>query len=449
MLRCRANKKAGFGRALKINFPVLLGFLSGLFLFSGNTLSKELSYEDILKTALANNQDLKFEEMKVKEAEARYCVQFGVILPQVDALLSYTHYGQDAGNGFETKPGIIGSSAEFYLAQLTLNQVIFKGGKDLALINSSYCAYLAEKQKLEQVKRDVIYSAKNAYFEFLRSLYSQSIQKELIRRLQEQLGISTLLYESGKISNIDVLKLKTKISSAEDSLISFDNLVKIRSLLLGQVLGLKEPVTIELKDPQIKEGLKITGISAAELINTSPKVNYAKYYYEKAKADLSSALGDEYPSLSLTANFNSADNKLFPVNTNYYIGLNLSFPVFHGGSIDAAGTAAEAVMRENEINYIQAQVNISIDYQSAEATFVNKSSLLKTSKKTLDLARETLTATELSYNTGKLSAMDLIDSGNVWFNAKLNYYYNIFDCLIAEAAVRNIYPDAFGGENKK
>ena len=424
-----------------------------LFLFlsflSFSAFSNQLSYDEIIKTALVNNPDLKYEEMKVKEAESRYNVQFGAILPQIDALLSYTHYGQDAGNGFETKPTIIGASEDFYIAQLTLNQVLFKGGKYLALINSAQCVYLAEKEKLEQVKRDVVFSAKSGYYELLRSLYSQSIQKELIKRLEDQLSISTLLYESGKISNIDVLKIKTRISSAEDSLTNFNNLVRIKSLILGQVLGLKEPVTIEMKDPEIREDLKILAINTEELIKKSPKVNNVKYIFDKSKADLGSAAGDEYPSLSFMANLNAADNKLFPTNTNYYFGLNLSFSVFHGGSINAAYDAAETVVRENEINYDQAKIDVSIAFQSAEATFLDESSLRMTSKKTLDLAKETLTATELSYNTGKLNAIDLIDSETVWFNAKLNFYYNIIDCLLAEAAVINIYPEAFGKENGK
>jgi outer membrane protein TolC len=96
----------------------------------------------------------------------------------------------------------------------------------------------------------------------------------------------------------------------------------------------------------------------------------------------------------------------------------------------------------------QVELNISVRFQSARATLIDRLNRLKTMEKILQLSKEAMTAAELKYSTGKLSAMELIDAQTVWNNSQLNYRNNIVDYYTALADIEYICPDAVEKESK-
>jgi len=147
----------------------------------------------------------------------------------------------------------------------------------------------------------------------------------------------------------------------------------------------------------------------------------------------------------LRANDNIEDGKLFsegPSWSNWYVGVGITFPLFHGGIILSQINQAKAKYKQVNETVRQIEININTRFESARATVLDRASRLKTTKKVLDLAKEMLTIAELKYNSGKLSALELIDTEVLWNNAEINFINNAVDYLTAIAEIESICPDA-------
>ncbi|MGQ9702366.1 MAG: TolC family protein, partial [bacterium] len=90
----------------------------------------------------------------------------------------------------------------------------------------------------------------------------------------------------------------------------------------------------------------------------------------------------------------------------------------------------------------QSEINIKVRFESARSNLIYQASHLEATQRILDLAKEALTTAELKYNSGKLSALELIDAEMVWNNAQNNYINNMINYLIATAEIEAICPQA-------
>lgn len=428
-----------------MKLKILSGILTAImFTFNSVMLYGQDSGKTItecIDIALKYNPELKFQEMKIRETESKYRQQIGNVLPQIDAGLSYNRYEKV----LPSKRTFIGESLDDYYADISLRQILFSGGKYVSRIDGTRYTLNAEKYRYEQLKRQVILSVKTAYYDLLKSKHTLKIQNELLEKLKEQQEIARLLYNSGKMTNLDVLKIATQVASSEDLVNNLSNLVYTRSLLLGQSMGLKESVVVQDNFPGIKENIEISTRCLEDGFKDNPELLYIESIQEKTKQDIREAKSDFFPTLFLRANYNIEDGNWFsegPSWSNWYIGIGLTFPLFHGGSIVAQTKQAESRYRQISETARQIDISIRTRFEVARATLIDRASRLKTTQKVLDLAQETLTAAELKYSSGKLSTLELIDAHMLWNNAQINYINNVVDYLMAIAQIETICPDA-------
>ena len=344
------------------------------FLFAQN---KILSLEGCLNVSEKNNPELIAQQYKIKEMSSKYYQDIGNILPQIDANLSYLRYDWE----LPSKKALFGVSLNDYYAELSLKQVLFGGGKNIAKIKSSQATLDAEKQKYEQLRRATHLSVKKAYYELLRARFALETQEKLIEKLKEQYNIAQLLYNSGKTTNLDVLKIQTQLASAEDALDNLKNLVYTKSLLLGQTMGVNEPVEIKLFLPQIDEKIKINTFCVDNGFIDNPELKYIDSLVNKAKYDISTEIGEVFPTISFRVSEFWEDKVFFPDHKNWYMGVGLNMPIFHGGAIISRINQAKYKKRQVIETQKQVKLNLTVRFQSARATIIDKLNRLKTIKK--------------------------------------------------------------------
>ena len=418
-----------------IIFLMMTAVVCSHFLFAQN---KILSLEECLNISEKNNPELIAQQYKIKEMSYKYYQDISNILPQIDANLSYLRYDWE----LPSKKALFGVSLDDYYAEISLKQVLFGGGKNIAKIKSSRATLEAEKQKYEQLRRATHLSVKKAYYELLRTKFALETQEKLIEKLKEQYNIAQLLYNSGKTTNLDVLKIQTQLASAEDALDNLKNLVYTKSLLLGQTMGINEPVEIKLFLPQIDEKIKINTFCVDNGFIDNPELKYIDSLVNKAKYDISAEIGDGFLTISFRASEFWEDKVFFPDHKNWYMGVGLNMPIFHSGAIISRINQAKYKKMQVIETQKQVKLNLTVRFQSARATIIDKLNRLKTIKKVLDLSKETLTTAELKYNAGKITATELLDAQTMWLNSELNYINNIIDCKISLSEIEYICPKA-------
>ncbi len=445
MCKNRYGNPCGAGKRevkdiMKILIILLListAFYSGML----HGQDKAKTIDECIEIAFKNNPELKSQGLKIEEAKSKYHQQIGNLLPQIDGSLSYYRYEKL----LPSKKALIGESLDDYYADISLRQVLFSGGKYNARINSAKISHDAETYRYEQLKRQIILSIKKAYYDLLKNIHTLKIQNELLKKLKEQLQVSKLLYNSGKISNLDVLKIETQLALSEDIVNNLHNLIHTKSLLLAQTMGLKESVNVQDVFPEIKENIKVNTVCFDNNFKNNPEISYIKSIQEKTKHDIQESKSDLFPNISLRATYNIEDSQWFsrePSWSNWYAGVGITFPLFHGGSIISQINQAKLKYNQAGETVRQIEININTRFESARTTLMDRILRLKTTKKVLDLAKETLTTAELKYNSGKLTALELTDAQMLWNNAEINYITNAVDYLTAVAEIESICPDA-------
>ena len=129
-------------------------------------------------------------------------------------------------------------------------------------------------------------SVKKSYYEQVRAQFALKTQNKLFEKLNDQFKVAQLLYNSGKTTNLDVLRIQTQLAAAEDTIDNLRNLVYTKSLLLGQVMGKNEPVNASVDLPEIRENIKINTTCLDNEFKNNPELKYLDNLVRKSEYDI-------------------------------------------------------------------------------------------------------------------------------------------------------------------
>lgn len=398
-----------------------------LIAFPTSAEQRTVDFDEALTLADSLNPDIRSARSRISELQHKKRQITGSLLPQIDASASYTRLG-------ETPPGkryLLGESQDDIYTDIIARQMLFDGGRSRYQRTSVDQQITLETRKLEQNLRTIRTSVARAWFEAMRSRYGITIQKDFIARLQEQQALSELLYSSGKVSNLDVLRIKTQILSAQGQLRTLEAVLANKLYLLALAIGTSELIAIPDKDNELIEQLPpLSGIACTEsdAVERSPEVNAAIAAYEKSLVDKRVLQAEYLPTLSARGGFNLEDNTLIPQNPNWSAGVVLNVPIFRGGSVRAQIAQAQERTFQASQAIENAKVSFAARIRSALETAKEKYEKIAIAEQTWEAAKETSAAADLRYSTGKLSAFELIDAQNVLsrtrqdiINARIDY----------------------------
>ena len=421
---------------MKLKLTFILLFLSGQ--------AKALDYtlDECISMALAKNPDLLKERAVLQEYEAGYSISKAGLLPQLDFALNYQRYDQE----LPSKKALFGVSQDDYYSEIIFKQNIFAGGKFTSQIDSSRILVESQKKRISLIEKELILNITKAYYEQVRASYFLEIQKTLLEKLSAQRIIAELLYKGGKTSIVDVLRIQTNESAQSDIVANAENQAYIKELNLGQTIGVESPIKAKSSLPQINENVVFEKEIPADILNSHPEILFSSLSKEKNFVEIKTAKSLRYPSLYFKASYFMEDKTFFPGNSNSYGGLFLSLPIYNGGSISAQIEKARSKYLQSLEVERKTRLNLYSRYSAAVATALDKKDRIFTAAKTLELAKETLTASELNYSSGKISVIDLLDAQKLWSNASLSYANAALDYLISIAELKYIWTDGVKGD---
>ena len=138
-----------------------------------------------------------------------------------------------------------------------------------------------------------------------------------------------------------------------------------------------------------------------------------------------------YPNLYAFGITNVEDGEIPMGNFNWNIGVTVSYslPFFRGSNfkekVEQAKVRIEA-LQENENGTLQ-QLELNIKNNLVKLEDIK--SRLSGNQKIVKLAEESLTTSNMKYNIGKGSSLDVLDAETILTTAKLNYNQIVIDLL--------------------
>ena len=303
--------------------------------------------------------------------------------------------------------------------QLSFRQPLLKGAGTSLNQASIAIARLNETSNINNLKStlsDIITKAILAYRELLQAQERLKIEQLSLKNAEESLEVTQVLINAGRVAPVDIVQNQTDIANRRVSLLSAENDLESKKLLLLSILNIKQNTNIEAGElPTVKPTqLELEKLRQIALQNQPSYLN-SLLNLDKNKIDLKLAEDEKRWDLSFNASLGDGTNQ----DTDARAGLSLS-RVIGDLSLNQRfeRSRVELLKTENTVRNVRTQLDIDLQ---------DKIRNIKLSFSQLELARQ---ATQLSVRQleieqekqklGRSRLLDIIKLQNDLVQAKNN-----------------------------
>ena len=377
---------------------------------------KEL--QELIRTALKNNYDVRIAATRVLQAQA----QLGVT--RADQLPSLSVGGNVTGTGNPQ----IGPIPSY---QLTQGQVSASAawnldfwGRYRRATEAARANLLASEWAQKAVVSTLVADVARSYF-LLRQLdYQLEISKGTLASRQDSLELTKTLEEHGINNLLDVRQSEQLVYTASTEVPDLERQIAIQENALSILLG---------NNPEdIPRGLKLTeqphspevpvGLPSA-LLERRPDIREAEQSLIAANAQIGVARAAYFPQISLTGSGGFESSKL----TNLFQGPagiwslagSITQPIFEGGRLKSGVRLAEAQHDQLLLSYQQTVQGAFRDVSDALVAYRKYREFRIQQQLLVESARDAAHLSELRFKAGSTDYLEVLTNETNAFSAEL------------------------------
>lgn len=420
-------------------------FLLPVFLLSlvSQAQKMQLNLEDALQYALEHKAEAVKARLDIENSTYQIQEVRANALPQITAngTLTYNAILQETAMDFMGESMILKmglpwqSGATVSLNQQLFNQAVFTG---LKAARSTREFYLINAQLTEE---DIIEKVATNYFEVYKTKSQLETLNQTIANTSRVRDVIQNLFNNGLSTKIDLDRTNVSLNNLKGSKQRLQNALQLQENSLKYLIGLDINTEIELPDNtfEITENAFID-----ETAHIEKRVEFQLLEKQKELLELNkkATQAQGYPSLSLNANYGYLGlGENFPWFESYpgaywsdyaSVGLNLSIPLFQGGSIKAKTKQAQVDIERVEADYRDTQLALDLAFRNAVTQMNNSLITIGVQKENVQLAAQVLQNIENNYKNGLAGLTDLLDAENSYAEAQNSYTNALLDYKLAE-----------------
>lgn len=402
-----------------------------LILLSASFSQEPWTLERCIDYALANNIQVKQQELSVKANEVNYLQSKLDILPTLNLNGNHSYsFGLVTNYLTNTKESLKTQASSF---SVSTSMPIYNG---MQLTNSrkqSSYNLMASVADVERVKNNISLSVASLYLQILYQEELVEVARRQVELSQMQLNRTKILVQAGSLPEGNLYDVEALLASDELQLVNAQNQLNLWYLNLTQLLELKSPEGFRIAKPIIPaiDSVKLAIETPVQIFSTAesimPQIKSASYRLQSSEMGVKIAKGGLHPRLSLGANYSSGaqyriqDNYDFTGdpfvtqlknNASKSVGLSVSIPIFNGLSARNRISTARINLMNAQLA-LESERNILYkDIQQAWADAIAAEKKLVAAQKSKSAAEESYRYTENRFNLGLVTALDYTTSKN-------------------------------------
>ena len=330
-------------------------------------------------------------------------------------------------------------------ATLEVSQLVFSGPYIVGLQASKVYKQLSQ-QSLKQTRLNTKANVAKTYYLILLTESNIETLQGNLENLKETLEETKMMAEKGFIesTNVDqvqiqVNNLKNTLNSTKRQKKSYYDMIKIQlGMDLDREIKLTDSLSgiidrIRLKD-QVGQGYDVEKNIQYEMAETQVKLR---------NLDLKRQKANTLPSLSAFYNYGQDamrdEFNFFDSDKDWYessmIGLQLSIPIFAGGSRYSKIQQAQVEVQKAENNRELARKNLQKQLQDSRNTFLTAMDKYYTQQENRKLAKRVFERTNEKFKEGVASSSELTQANDKYLEAESNYISAVVELLNAKIAL--------------
>ena len=409
---------------------IVLGLMSAQTAFAA---AVEINLDKAIEMALKTNPTVKISEAESSVAKAQKDEAKASRWLSID----YTHKTARGGY-YDPDP----SSSQYaprnsHTNGFTASIPLYTGGKLSGTIEQAVQNYKSSEYGVDESYQAVKLSATNGYYAVLQAIDTVKLSKDSVERLSAHLQNVQAQYDVGVVAKVDVLRSQVELADAEQTLIKAQNAYDLAVADLNNIIGL--PHGTDLK---VTESLQYNKYDnpMENCINFAlanrPELFQAEASIEAAKAAVKVAKSGYMPQVAASAS-NDWSSTSWPGddNQNWGVGVSVSMNVFDSGVTAAKVNASEASLYKAEETYRQTKDSVQLDVRNNYLSLREAEKRIATSKVAVDSAEEDYRISQLRYQAGVGTNIDVMDAQVALTQAKNNYVQALYDYNTSSAAL--------------
>ena len=417
--------------------------ITATFIFHTSIHSQEKDLLAIYQQALSYDASLSSARFQNQATHELIAQGRSLFLPSINMKAGYDENDNQRKIYTNIDNALLsGTKADYnsYAYGITITQPLF-----------DYSAFAKYKQILTQTslsdkqliysQQDLMYRISLFYFESLMAKDQVDLLQSQRAAIHEQLLQAEAKYDVGLISVIDINEAKTKAVLVEAQQISAIHKYKIKKRqiqsLTGELPGklkvLSPVISFEQIDTPIENWVSMANENSLELRIKEDEIKIADREIDIKQAG-------HYPTVNAIASRSrNWDKGGYPYGATKNegirsysdtIGVEISIPIFSGGM--TSSKVREAVLLksklEEDVEYLRRGIELKVRdyYLSLQTNF----SEISAYQQAMDAAALQLESTQLGFQEGLRNSVEVLDSQQILFNAKLNVLESRYNYLM-------------------
>jgi outer membrane protein, multidrug efflux system len=374
--------------------------------------------QNLIRTALKNNYDVRIAATRVLEAQA----QLGITRAD-----QYPSLGVGGSIADERSPKIGPIPAyEVGLGQLTASAAwnLDFWGRYRRATESARANLLANEWAQKQVVSTLVANVATSYFQLRQLDLELEISKRTLGSRSESLKLTQTLEQHGINSMLDVRQSEQLVYTAAEEVPDFERQIAQQenaiSILLGKnpgdiPRGLK--LTEQPHAPEVPAGLP------SSLLERRPDIRQAEQNLVSANAQIGVARSAYFPQISLTGSAGFETPALTSLFTGpaavWTFGASLTQPIFEGGRIKNNVRFTEAQREQFLLSYQQTIQGAFRDVSNALVAYQKDREFRVQQEQLLDSAQDAAHLSEVRFKAGTTDYLEVLTNETNSFAAEL------------------------------
>ena len=433
---------------IKMRLKTVVAMLTA-FVLTANaqeaTPTMHLTLEQAVELALSENPTIKVAEQEIQLKEIAQTEAWQNLLPTVsiDGTITYNikvaeiktsmgsfKMGMDDSN---TWNGALQVAVPLYAPAVYKTMSLTESDLELAV------------EKSRGSRMDLINQVTKAYYQLMLAQDSYEVLNENYRLAEANFNVVNAMYEQGRVSEYDKISAEVQKNSAWPSVVSGKNGVELAKLQLKVLMGITANVDIVIDDnlKNYEDEMIIASTAEIDLSNNSTlrQLDLQGELLSRQRSIMNTSF---LPTVALVGSYQyqSMSNTNWEVhNYNWSnassLTLSVSIPLFKASNFTSlkSNQIQQYQLAESRIN---TERMLNMQAQSYLDNMVASAEQLESNKNAVLLAEKGLEISQMRYDVGRGTILELTNSQVSLTNVKLSYNNTIYEYLIAKSEFNTV-----------
>lgn len=382
---------------------------------------REPELQELLRTALENNYDVRIAAKRVLEQQAQLRITRSQLFPTVS--VGGSGLGADLpgslGSGLPSGSTVAGS----FNISAAWNPDFW--GLYRRQSEAARAQLLAQTWAQRAVRMTLVQQVASAYFQ-LRALDAQlEIAKETLKTRQESVQLTKTLENGGSVPLSDLREAEELEYTASAQVPQIEEQIQQQENGLRLLLG-QDPGPVRHSDPDAlnppPQDLPV-GLPS-KLLERRPDILQAEQQLVAANAQIGVARAQFFPQLSISGSGGVGGDSLssiFDPNSKLIYGIgSLTQPIFEGGRLRGQLQLSQREKEEMVLNYQKTIAGAFRDVSNALIAVNKQRAAREQQEKLVAAARDATQLARVRYQGGATSYLEVLTTDSNLFSAELN-----------------------------